>query len=247
MKRTTLVIPCYNEAARLLPEEFSDFCANNQWLSFIFVDDGSRDATHDVLTRLAARAPQQMSVLRLASNSGKAEAVRRGVLQALSSEAELVGFWDADLATPLYNVEQFLRIFEKPEVQLVMGSRVKLLGRNIRRSPARHYLGRGFASVAALALGMSVYDTQCGAKIFRANDTFREIFAKRFELGWTFDIEMLARLMRISERSGIDPESQIVELPLQAWLDAPGSKLRPSHFPKVAWELGKLLVIARKR
>jgi dolichyl-phosphate beta-glucosyltransferase len=246
MQETAIVVPCYNEASRLSPEPFFEFCRSQPAVSFVFVDDGSSDDTFGVLSRLAARLPKQMSVLRLEANAGKAEAVRRGVLHALETPVELVGFWDADLATPLYNIEPFTKILERTRVQMVIGSRVRLLGHDIQRDGVRHYIGRSFATLAALALRLPVYDTQCGAKIFRGNAIFREIFAEKFELGWSFDVELLARLQRIARRNGVDPQTQVVEVPLDAWVDAPGSKLRPRHFPRIAWELGKLLIVARK-
>ena len=246
MQKTTIVVPCYNEAVRLRSAPFLEQCQAQPALSFVLVDDGSTDGTFEVLTRLASMAPGQISALRLESNAGKAEAVRRGVIHAFESPAELVGFWDADLATPLHNIEIFARILERDEAQLVMGSRVRMLGHNIQRTAVRHYVGRGFATLAALALRMPVYDTQCGAKLFRANATFREIFARPFELGWSFDVELLARFVSAARRKGIDPGTQVVEVPLDAWIDVAGSKLRPSHFPRIAWELAKLLVVARK-
>jgi glycosyltransferase involved in cell wall biosynthesis len=246
MQKTTVVVPCYNEADRLDPKAFFELCQRQPALSFLFVDDGSQDETASVLAALSARAPAQLSFLKLEQNQGKAEAVRRGVVQALETDAALVGFWDADLATPLYNIEAFAELFEPEHVQMVIGSRVRLLGREIERTAVRHYIGRGFATLASLALRLPVYDTQCGAKLFRNNETFREIFAEPFELGWSFDIELFARLGRIARRDGIAPRSQVVEVPLRQWVDAPGSKLRASHAPRIAWEIAKLFVIARR-
>jgi len=246
MQQTTIVVPCYNEASRLTPDRFVACVLAEPALSFVFVDDGSSDATFDLLTRTVERAPNQLSALRLEQNVGKAEAVRQGVLRGFDSGAELIGFWDADLATPLYNIAEFARILEQPGPQLAMGSRVRLLGRRVERHSFRHYAGRGFATLAALALRLAVYDTQCGAKLFRANDTFRELFSQPFELGWSFDVEMLARLVRSCRRNGVDPTTQIVEVPLREWIDAPGSKLRASHAPRIAWEMMRLIRIARQ-
>jgi len=247
MQQTAIVVPCYNEARRLAPDEFVACAIAQPALSFLFVDDGSTDATIEVLSQMTKRAPQQLSALRLHSNVGKAEAVRRGVLQAFESGAELIGFWDADLATPLYNIEEFAHVLQQPSLQLAMGARVRLLGRAIHRDPFRHYAGRSFATLAALALQLPVYDTQCGAKLFRANTTFREIFCEPFELGWSFDVELLARLVRSARRAGIDPASQLVEIPLKEWTDTPGSKLRARHLPRIAWDVGKLFSIVRQR
>jgi glycosyltransferase involved in cell wall biosynthesis len=216
-------------------------------VSFVLVDDGSTDTTLDVLNATALLAPSQISVLRLRQNSGKAEAVRQGVLSAFESCSELVGFWDADLATPLYNILEFARILERPKLQLAMGSRVRLLGRQVQRDGFRHYMGRGFATLAALALRMPIYDTQCGAKLFKANADIQAVFATPFELGWSFDVELIARLARAARKRGISPQEQLVEIPLEEWFDAPGSKLRPSHAPRIAWEMCRLFAIARRR
>ncbi|HEX3852617.1 MAG TPA: glycosyltransferase [Polyangiaceae bacterium] len=246
MQKTAIVVPCYNEARRFEPESFVAFALAQPALSFVFVDDGSTDGTFDVLSRASERAPNQLSVLRLEINAGKAEAVRRGVLSAFESSAELIGFWDADLATPLYNIEEFAHVLQRPQVQLAIGSRVRLLGRRVQRNGFRHYTGRLFATLAALALRLPVYDTQCGAKVFRANVLFREIFSEPFEVGWSFDVEIIARLARIARRNGTLPEDLVVEIPLQEWIDAPGSKLRASHAPRIAGEMARLFAIARR-
>ncbi|HEY5373477.1 MAG TPA: glycosyltransferase [Polyangiaceae bacterium] len=246
MQETAIVVPCYNEARRFEPESFVESALAQPALSFVFVDDGSTDGTFDVLSRAAERAPKQLSVLRLDANAGKAEAVRMGVLSAFETSAELIGFWDADLATPLYNIEEFAHILQRPSVQLAIGSRVRLLGHNVQRSGFRHYTGRVFATLAALALQLPVYDTQCGAKVFRANAAFREVFSKPFELGWSFDVEMLARFARIARRNGTLPEALVLEIPLREWIDAPGSKLRASHAPRIAAEMAWLFAIARR-
>ena len=78
--RVLLVVPCYVEAARLAPAAFLDVLPSRPWLALLFVDDGSHDATIAVLESIAAACPGQVRVLRLAQHSGKADAVRAGVL-----------------------------------------------------------------------------------------------------------------------------------------------------------------------
>jgi glycosyltransferase involved in cell wall biosynthesis len=246
VQKTVIVVPCYNEASRLDVERFVAFSAADQTVSFVFVDDGSTDETFAVLSRLAG-ATFGSTVVRLERNQGKAEAVRRGVLRAFEMDPTFIGFWDADLATPLAYIETFRKVFDRPEAMMVFGSRVQLLGRRIARDPMRHYIGRGVATLAAVSLGLPIYDTQCGAKMFRATPFFRAHFEKPFELGWSFDVELFARILRRCRATGeLDPERQLIEFPLEEWIDAPGSKLRARHYPRIAWDLARLYFIARR-
>ena len=119
--------------------------SRNPHCRFVFVDDGSTDETFDVLSRTAHRAPEQLHALKLDRNVGKAEAVRRGVLAAFESSPELIGFWDADLATPLYNIEEFATILEQPDLQLANG-----LPSSLARSTGCN--GWDFATIRAGAL-----------------------------------------------------------------------------------------------
>jgi len=226
MSKVTVVVPCYNEADRLDVEAFKVFRPDAHSVFFLFVNDGSADGTGGLLDKLHAEEPERFGALHLERNSGKAEAVRRGVLAALEDKPHYVGFWDADLATPLATVASFCEVLDaRPETEMVFGSRVKLLGRRIERSAARHYLGRVFATVVSRTLRLAVYDTQCGAKLFRVTETLPRLFAEPFLSRWFFDVEILARL--IEERRGKDapqPEDVIIEYPLETWLDVRGTK-----------------------
>jgi len=238
----TLVVPCYNEATRLDPPAFLDFVSSRPFASLLFVDDGSTDATFEVLSRLQRSAPGSIAIMRMGSRRGKAEAVRLGVLEGIRRQPDLVGFWDADLSTPLGVIDDFLALARKrPELEVILGSRVKLMGRDIRRKAWRHYLGRVFATCASLALDLPVYDTQCGAKVFRANDAIAAIFAKPFRSRWIFDVEVLARYL--GAPGPADPQtrrSRIYELAVPTWHDAPGSKLRFPDFIRSMLDLVRI-------
>lgn len=239
MTAATIVVPCYNEAGRLEVEAFRQFVALGATLRFLFVNDGSTDATQAVLERLCESDPKHFSLHCLPRNCGKAEAVRQGVLQAIEQEADLVGYWDADLATPLEAIREFLAFFEtNPTMDIVLGSRVRLLGRQIERRPLRHYLGRVFATAASLALGLAVYDTQCGAKLFRVNAATRRLFEEPFRTNWIFDVELLARFAGQRRAAGQPAETTLYELPLQQWREVHGSKVRVRDFVKSFFGLG---------
>ena len=222
------MIPCFNEAKRLDVAAFRDFASANHDVRLLLVDDGSTDGTLEILEELGQMNPGQLLVHALPRNVGKAEAVRNGLLAASSMGPRYVGFWDADLATPLEDIPVFARLLdERPNIEMVFGSRVNLLGRNVHRNLARHYIGRAFATAAALTLGVGVYDTQCGAKVFRVSDGFVSRLQKPFIGGWIFDVEMIAREAQARRNGELPPVRSIIyEYPLMVWRDVAGSKLR---------------------
>lgn len=241
-KRTIIVVPCFNEARRLDLPRFEVCLEREPGVEIIFVDDGSRDATLDLLRSFEATHPRRVSVLDLQPNRGKAAAVRDGMRAAFEAQPDFVGYWDADLATPLDEIPLFRHVLEEREdLLLAIGSRVKLLGRSIERGMLRHYLGRVAATLASMVLKLEVYDTQCGAKLFRATPETRALFEEPFATGWVFDVEMLARLVRDRRRRGASgAENVIYEIPLQEWHDIAGSKLVPGDFFRAFLELGKI-------
>ncbi len=152
---------------------------------------------------------------------------------------DIVGFWDADLATPLDTVDDFLALAAKrPEIEVLLGARVKLMGRDIRRQAWRHYLGRVFATAASLTLGLPVYDTQCGAKLFRVNEATAAAFGQPFRSRWIFDVELLARYLAQPVGPGEPPrQARIYELAVPAWHHVPGSKLRWTDYLRSFFDL----------
>ena len=187
------------------------------------------------------RRPDSLEVVECQVNVGKAEAVRRGTLRALAMRPDFVGYWDADLATPLSEIPRFVRVLRlRPEIFYVLGSRVRLLGRAIVRNPWRHYLGRSFATAAAITLGLPVYDTQCGAKIFRAGPTVAESFATPFLATWVFDVELIARLRAAHARLVGDTSQIFYELPLRRWEDVGQSKVKGRDFARAVLDLWRI-------
>lgn len=236
----TLVVPCYNEADRLDAGAFVRFVRTHPGVRLVMVDDGSDDGTGDVLERIRAAVPGEVATLRLASNLGKGEAVRAGLAAAIAGNPANVGFFDADLSTPLAAVDDFLAVLRmRPDVEFVLGSRVLLMGRDVKRKPARHYFGRVFATAASHALDLPVYDTQCGAKVIRLNPATGTLFAKPFRSRWIFDVELIARYLRLPVAPGEPPRrDRLYELVLPAWHDKPGSKVRWYDFVRAMVDLG---------
>lgn len=234
-----LVVPCYNEEQRLRPREFLDFAIPDHRVEFAFVNDGSTDATRAILQDLSRSRPDACRLIDFTHNQGKAEAVRRGLLASIERQPDYVGFWDADLATPLSEIPSFLQALdEDSRRQMVFGARVKLMGRTIDRVAARHYLGRVFATAVSMTLGLAIYDTQCGAKLFRATELLSQVLAEPFHSKWIFDVEIVARFIHLSggaERGAIG--EMLYELPLRQWRDVKGSKLRIMDFVTAARDL----------
>jgi glycosyltransferase involved in cell wall biosynthesis len=206
--------------------------AEGTGVHLLFVDDGSRDRTVEVLETLRAGYEDTAAILSCPENQGKAGAVRLGVLHALDQfQPAFVGYWDADLATPLDALPRFSQTFaQNPATEMVFGARVQLLGRHIERRAVRHYAGRVFASTVSVLLKMKIYDTQCGAKLFRVTPETRQIFADPFLSKWVFDVEILARYQALLGRTPEQLQQVIYEYPLEKWTDVAGSKVHVGDF-----------------
>jgi putative flippase GtrA len=236
MSRTRIIVPCYNEAGRFNSTALDSFLAHSDDVGFVLVNDGSTDGTLEVLRNAERRSSGRIKVIDQQPNQGKAEAVRVGMLQAMQDGASYVGYFDADLATPLDAIPEFVDVLDKnAEVGIVIGARVALLGRKIERKPIRHYLGRLFATAASLVLGLPVYDTQCGAKLFRSSLGMRRLFELPFGSRWIFDVEIFARYLTTMGDRGA-----LYELPLRTWTDVGDSRVRPRDFLRAGGEMAAI-------
>ncbi len=236
----TIVVPCYNEANRLRRDGFVELLKAPIG-KVLFVNDGSKDSTESELRALASTRPSSFSVLSLAVNGGKGEAVRAGLLEAIAQGASIVGYYDADLATPPDEMVRIVESLQNNHGQMAMGSRVALLGRAIDRKATRHYMGRVFATLASVALKLRVYDTQCGAKALLVTDALRHALSKPFRSRWAFDVELIGRL----RNAGV-PDTAFREVPLRTWRDEAGSTLRLPAMVKSVAELGLIALDTRR-
>lgn len=209
-----VIVPCYNEELRLDVKAFNEF----EFIDCLFVDDCSTDKTKQMLQTFTSSFKRH-SYLTLKRNSGKAEAVRAAMLSLSPDQLkryEWIGFWDADLATPLSEISHMLQYqsFYDQKIDAILCSRLLRLGSNIKRSPVRHYLSRIFMTLVTLLLDIRPYDSQCGAKLFRP-ELISKAFGKNFISKWIFDLEVILRLR----------DHRLIEYPLLQWHDIPGSKL----------------------
>jgi dolichyl-phosphate beta-glucosyltransferase len=238
MPRPVVVVPCYNEALRLDRAELLRLSEHTDvWL----VDDGSKDDTRAVADGIASASNGRVRSLANERNLGKAETVRRAMLRAAEGSG-VVGFLDADLATPVDEMLEILSELDRTGAIAVIGARVALSGRDIERQARRHYFGRVFSTIASLSMGAVIYDTQCGAKAFRVGPALRSALSEPFRSRWAFDVELLGRMLIGTRDVDPVPPDGIVEHPLRQWHDVAGSKLTARDM----WKTGaELLLIAR--
>jgi len=235
MQKTCIIIPCYNEEQRLDTSKFLNFILHNSY-HFCFVNDGSKDSTAKLITELKRKANKKVTLINLEINSGKGEAIRQGFLKMVDTRYfEIIGYLDADLATPLEEIPYLLAFFDE-EYEVVIGSRVKRLGTHIYRRLPRHYMGRIFATIASTTLKIRAYDSQCGAKFFKA-ETTQFLFREQFISKWIFDLELLYRLK--NEQPEIY-ENKLLEVPLRKWSEQLDSKIRLADILRVPIELLKI-------
>lgn len=195
-------------------------------VSLLVVDDGSREEqalVHEAAveransTLASGRSPSRIEYLKLPRNQGKAAAIRQG--WAHFAKYEWCGFCDADGATSAGELVRMISALEtSDEVDALLGSRIKMAGREIVRTPWRHYPGRLFATMADLVLDLGCYDTQCGAKFFRSK-ALEKLLPVLEETRWLLDLELLAHMKRLGMR--------YAEFPID-WHDAAGSKVSMS-------------------
>jgi len=217
-------VPCFNEAKRLQPARFGELIDSCS-AQLLFVDDGSRDTTGELLAAFHKERPQSVHISTLPRNAGKGEAVRKGLLRAIELGAEVVGYLDADLSTPPEEMVLLLEALHQKHLQAVLGARIRMLGSRIDRRASRHLLGRVFATAAAAVLSVGIHDSQCGAKVFRVDARLRDALSQPFVSRWVFDVELLGRLLRGRGDLAPVPEEQIIEIPLRRWSHTAGSRI----------------------
>jgi glycosyltransferase involved in cell wall biosynthesis len=185
----SIVIPAYNESARILPAlESVVACVRERgWdAEVIVVDDGSRDHTAKIVRDFAATHPE----VRLIGNSvnrGKGYSVRSGLLLALG---EVVMFTDADLSAPIEEAEGLFEAIAQG-ADIAIGSRWLGTSRQTIRQPLyRQVLGRCFNGVTRAIMGLPYADTQCGFKAF-TRAAAQNVFQLQTIERWGFDPEIL--------------------------------------------------------
>jgi dolichyl-phosphate beta-glucosyltransferase len=246
MQTCCIIIPCYNESARLDEERIERYLGEGLGTVLVFVNDGSTDNTSERLHTLRDQHPERIFVLDLEANSGKAEAIRQGMFFALRDiKPVLAGYMDADLSAPFGEMNQlFSYLFQHETVEVVFGSRVKRMGSQIERTPARHYFGRILATCISVLLGLPVYDSQCGAKAMTAVKA-ATLFKEEFITSWLFDVELLYRHKILYGTARTLRE--VYEYPLYEWTESRGSKIRFIQLLAIPFDMARIFFYYKKK
>jgi dolichyl-phosphate beta-glucosyltransferase len=212
----SVVIPAFNETGRLPASlrRIDAYCRGRfSRHEILVVDDGSTDGTAELV-----RLQPGVGLLRMPRNSGKGAAVRAGMLAAAG---DIVLFTDADLSTPIEELEGALRCLAD-SAQVVIASRDLPDSRIERHQNAvRESMGKAFNLVVRTLAHLPYRDTQCGFKCYRAAAA-REIYRRTRIDGFAFDVETLV----IARRLGY----VVVEMPVR-WVDCPKSKVNIFRHP----------------
>ncbi|HXP86258.1 MAG TPA: dolichyl-phosphate beta-glucosyltransferase [Bryobacteraceae bacterium] len=226
MPELSIVVPAYNEAARLPATLLilAGFCERHGSAEVLVVDDGSRDRTAALVEEVARDHPA-FRLLRNPGNRGKGYSVRHGMLEATG---EWTLFTDADLSSPIDEIAKLFAAVQRENAAAAIGSRgldSSLIG--VHQALLREWSGRLFNVVMRLATGLPYRDTQCGFKLYR-RDAARAIFSRQKLNGFGFDVEDLF----IARKLGLP----VVEVPV-IWNNVEGTKVGPLSGAQAFWDL----------
>lgn len=201
MAQISVVIPAYNERARL-PGFLDELCrellrAKSPPVELVISDDGSagehasvyRETVDAAAHRLEATA-HRVVLVRHEPNQGKAAAIRHGWTSS-HPDAQWLGFIDADGATNASEVIRLVSLLPTCPDAALVGSRIKMAGHRIERTAFRHVQGRAFATFVEVLFHLGLYDPQCGAKFFRSA-YLKPLLPRLEERGWLLDVEVLS-------------------------------------------------------
>jgi glycosyltransferase involved in cell wall biosynthesis len=210
----TIVVPAFNEANRLpatLPR-FASFCEARPNTDVLIVNDGSADNTGAVIDAFAREHPA-VRAIHNARNHGKGYALRQGVMDARS---EWILLTDADLSTPLEEIDKLFTAVGRTGASIAIGSRAidrRVVG--VRQSAPREWSGRFFNVVMRTVTGLPFRDTQCGFKLYR-REAAHIVFPRQRLDGFAADVEnlMAARVHGLG----------VVEVPVR-WDNVEGTRV----------------------
>ena len=213
--KVSIVVPAFNEAQRILPtfdQIFAYMDQHHDDYEVVLVDDGCTDGTVAAVQQRFGDRPQ-LRIVAYGGNRGKGYAVRFGALQA---RGDVVLFSDADLSTPIGEMEKMLALTDQG-YHFVIGSRALRQSEIRQRQPVyRELAGKLFNLMVRLLISGKFHDTQCGFKLFRREPMLPIL--RRLQIdGFAFDVEMIV----LAEAAGL----RVGEVPV-VWVNSPTSMVR---------------------
>ncbi len=209
----SIVIPAYNEAQRIAKtiQSIRKYRSDKGIdIDLIVSDDGSTDNTCEVVQKEADGLNYR--ILKSPQNKGKGHAVRQGVL---ASKGDMVLFCDADLSTPIEELDKLLKVLQEG-ADVAIGSRaLDLSDVQVHQNFFRETMGKAFNVLARMLAFRGIHDSQCGFKCFR-KDAARALFAASKIDGFCFDAE----IMYLAQKKAF----RVQEVPV-VWRNSPQSKV----------------------
>jgi dolichyl-phosphate beta-glucosyltransferase len=216
MVELSIILPAYNEGKRIgvtIEKILDYFHSRNTSFEIIVVDDGSKDKGGEIFEDFSKKYPK-VKILRHRTNLGKGATVKTGILEA---KGDYIFFSDADLSTPIEEIEKLLRGVKEEGYDIAIGSRGLPDSKILVPQPwYRQCIGRFFPWLVRFIVFQDIKDTQCGFKLFK-KDVARELFSLQRITGFSFDVEILY----LAKKRGY----RVKEIPV-VWSDSPGSKVR---------------------
>ncbi len=212
----SVVVPAYNEESRLgstLKQLVAYLDSRQSGFEILVVNDGSTDKTLEVANQIASQR-LEVKLLGYDTNRGKGYAVRYGVLRTVG---DFVLFCDADMATPIEEMEKLLAALNSG-ADIAIGSR-DMRGSQLdkRQSVVREIGGKLFNRVVRLLTVPGIHDTQCGFKMFK-RPAGQAVFQNCQVDNFAFDVEALFLATKVM---GL----KVAEVPVR-WAHQEGSKVR---------------------
>jgi glycosyltransferase involved in cell wall biosynthesis len=195
MSNFFIIIPCYNEGKRLDYNHFYSFSQQNKGYKLLFINDGSKDNTLDIIKKLSS-VSNNISFLNYKKNRGKSYAVRYGILNVLDNhqieQISYIGFLDADLSI---STDDMGELYEKATLHPEFGFLYYMKNKKTyyKKRYLRFLISNILKIMNRILYNINIEDTQCGCKIFK-RDVAEIVFRKQFNSKWLFDLEIFLRL-----------------------------------------------------
>jgi glycosyltransferase involved in cell wall biosynthesis len=225
LSHVLICVPCYKESRRLprfLEQIAASDSESNSHLKILFLEDGSGQQEQSEFLSILESAKARFKYIELQykifpHNRGKGAVLRDGFRVGMSMGCDAIGFIDGDGATPFREMSGMVHeLMLQNDTDMIIGSRIKCLGKTVSRSLKRHLSGRIFATILSNLYDIPVYDSQCGAKIFKSRVLSDKVLELCDDNRWLFDTQFLIYLFK----AGYTIRERMVD-----WTDIPGSKV----------------------